>query len=59
MMAAQLTRVRRNEGSLIVFPPGMSTDVEIIELGEDRDLSRIVVAECLLVIRRAPGRPPE
>jgi hypothetical protein len=53
-----LTRVRRKDDSLLVFPPGTSTDVEILELGDDGDLSRIVVGECLLVIRHAPGRRP-
>jgi transcriptional regulator with XRE-family HTH domain len=54
-----LTRVRCNDDSLIVFPPGMSTDVEIIELGDDRDLSRILVGECLMFVRRAPGHPSD
>jgi hypothetical protein len=54
-----VTRVRPKGDSLIVFPPGMSTDVEIIELDDGRDLSEILVGECLLFVRRAPGQPRE
>jgi transcriptional regulator with XRE-family HTH domain len=54
-----LTRVRRNDDTLIVFPPGMGTDVEIVELGKKHDLTRILVGEVLATVRRGPGQPAD